>query len=73
MSKQKFLKIIENQRQGKKKQKFEGTFLDYVDLVKKDPSVVKTSHKRLYDALMKHGVQNMPDSDSRKKKIFDNG
>ena len=67
------LKEIEKQRKkSSSKKKFKGNFLDYVDLVKKDPSVVKSSHQRLYGAIEKHGVEKMPDSDSRKKKIFDN-
>ena len=67
------LKEIEKQRkQGSSKKKFNGTFLDYVELVKSDPSIVKSSHKRLYQAIINHGVEKMPDSDFRKKKIFDN-
>ena len=71
MSKQKFLKIIETQRRGKKKQKFEGTFLDYLDVVNKDPSVVQLAHRRLSTVIGNHGIEEMPDSDPRKRKIFD--
>ena len=40
------LKEIEKQRKlGKSQKKFEGTFLDYVELVKEDPSIVKSSHE----------------------------
>ena len=67
------LKEISKQREANsKKQKFDGNFLDYVDAVKKDPDIVKTAHKRLYDSIAKYGHENMPDSDARKKKIFDN-
>ena len=51
------------------KEKFSGNLLDYIELVQQDPSIVKSSHKRLYDALIHHGVNHMPDSDARKKKI----
>ncbi len=70
--KKELLKAIQDQRsESKKKEKFKGNLLDYIELVQQDPSIVKSSHKRLYDALVSHGVSNMPDSDSRKKKIFD--
>jgi len=69
--KKELLKAIQDQRsESKKKEKFSGTLLDYVELVQKNPNIVKSSHRRLYDALVAHGVSNMPDSDDRKKKIF---
>ncbi len=45
--------------------------MDYIEMVEKDPSVVKSAHKRLHDAIEEHGSYVMPDSDSRKFKIFD--
>ena len=67
------LKEIQKQRKKSKSQKkFSGNFLDYVEFIKDNPGVVKTSHKRLYDVLSGHGFKNMPDSDPRKTKIFDN-
>jgi len=67
------LKAIEKQRKkSKSKKKFKGTFLDYVDLVKHNPDVVKSSHQRLYQVITQHGVDKMPSSDPRKKKIFNN-
>jgi serine protein kinase len=66
------LKRIQNQRNNnQKKKKFSGNFIDYVEHVQKNPEVVKSAHKRLYEAVVKHGVKNMPDSNPRKKKIFD--
>ena len=70
--KKEFLEVIKTQREAGKKEKFEGTFLDYLELVQNDPSLVKTGHQRLYDALVKHGVESMPGSDPRKSRIFDN-
>ena len=67
------LNAIKEQRiDGKKKQKFSGLLPDYLELVEKDPDIVKTSHKRLYGAIVGHGVETMPDSDPRKSRIFDN-
>ena len=73
MAKQKneFLDLIQAQRNTKKKKKFKGSLLDYLDLVKQDPNITKLSHKRLYEAIVDHGVETMSETDSRKNKIFD--
>ena len=67
----KFLDLIKAQRSAKKREKFEGTFLEYLELVKENPDIAKTSHKRLCDAIESHGVNIMSDSDSRKNDLFD--
>lgn len=69
--KNELLKAIQEQRDTVKKAKFEGTLIDYMEYVKENPSVVKSAHKRLCEAIERHGVEPMPDSDPRKKKIFD--
>ena len=70
-TKKELLAAIKKQRkENEKKTKFEGNFMDYVEMVQKNPSIVKTSHRRLYDAIMSKGLHSMPDSDSRKQKIF---
>ena len=72
MSSQKneFLKIIQDQRKGKKKQKFSGNFLEYLDLVKEDPSIAKTAHQRLYRKITSHGVGEIDQSDPRFQSVF---
>ena len=70
-SKKDFLSIIKKQREKVKPEKFNGTFLEYLDLVSDDPTVAKHSHARLYDAIIDHGVSEMEDSD-RKRKLFNN-
>ena len=72
MSRKKFLDIIENQRKSKKEEKFEGNFLDYLELISKNPDIIKLSHKRLHDSITSSGVEVINDSDPRKRKIFDN-
>lgn len=66
-----FLDLIESHRSKKKKEKFKGTFLEYLDLVSDDPNLVKSAHKRLFDAITDHGVDLIPSEDPRKRKIFD--
>ena len=74
MAKQKdtnnFLDIIKDQRLKSKKDKFEGTFLEYLELVQEDPGIVKLAHKRLCDAIEEYGISEMSDDDSRKHKLF---
>ena len=68
-SKQKFLDLIKDQRKNKSVEKFEGTFLEYLELIEKNPKLIKSSHKRLYDVIVGHGVEEM-DDEVRKRKIF---
>ena len=69
--KQKFLDLIKNQRQKKSVEKFSGTFLDYLALIEKNPDLIKSSHKRLYDVLAEHGIEPLEDEE-RRRKIFGN-
>lgn len=43
-----------------------GSFEDYLDIVKKDPNVTRTSFQRLYDMVLSYGSENYRDN---KKKI----
>ena len=71
-TKEQLLKQIQSARESaSQNKKFSGNLMDYIDLVEKDPSIVKSSHKRLYEAIVERGVETMPDSDIRKHKIFD--
>lgn len=68
-----FKQIIENDRESKNKFKFEGTFLDYLEIVKENPDVAKLAHKRMYDIIMKKGYQVLkPEENPRVRKIYGN-
>jgi len=70
--KKQLLQQIKTQREESNKvKKFSGNLIDYVEIVEKDPTIVKSAHKRLHDAIEEHGSYIMSDSDSRKFKIFD--
>ena len=46
-----------------------GTFKDYIELLRKDPSPAKTAHSRVYDMIKSHGVE---DINGRKRyKVFE--
>ena len=66
-----FLSMIQKQRKASKKEKFRGTFLEYLDIVKKDPNTARLSHKTLCTAIEEYGISEMEDTDSRKYKLFD--
>jgi len=65
-----FLDIIKDQRLKSKTEKFKGSFLEYLELVRSNPDIAKLSHKRLCDALEAYGTSEMSDDDPRKHKLF---
>jgi len=54
-----FLNIIEKQRSKKKREKFKGTFIDYLSLIQDNPEYIKLAHKRLYDTIITNGVKTI--------------
>ncbi len=72
MAKKNFLDIIKKQRASKKKAKFSGTLLDYLELVKENPDIVKLAHKRLYESIHNQGVKTL-DIDSEGYRPIFNG
>jgi serine protein kinase len=60
----KFLDLIQKQRKKKKVKKFEGTFIEYLEMIKENPEKIKLSHKRLYESICNFGVETVDvDSD----------
>jgi len=70
-SKKQFLEIIKKNRNRVKPEKFNGSFIEYLELVNKQPDIIKSAHTRLYEAIKSHGVKEFEDS-SRKRKLFYN-
>jgi serine protein kinase len=68
-----FKKLIESDREKSDKFKFEGTFLQYLDIVKEKPMVAELAHKRMYDLIMKRGFEVLkPEENQRIRKIYGN-
>ncbi|MFZ5353075.1 MAG: PrkA family serine protein kinase [Bacillota bacterium] len=68
-----FKDLIENDRERRKKSKFEGTFIEYLDIIKKNPEIVKLAHKRMYDIIIQKGVKLLrPEETPRIRKIYGN-
>jgi len=55
MNRKNFLDAIKKQRKNNKKEKFKGTFLDYLDEVTSNPKLIQLAHKRLYKSINKEG------------------
>lgn len=68
-----FKEFIQSDRENKEKERFNGTFLDYLELVKKNPDIAKLSHKRLYDIIKSMGVETLKGEENHKiKRIYGN-
>ena len=68
-----FKEFILTDRESRNKEKFEGTFLDYLEVVKADPDIAKLSHKRVYDIIMSKGMKILKgDENPRIRKIYGN-
>ncbi len=65
-----FQKLIQNDREGRRKQIWKGTMLDYLEVARADPSVAKLSHKRLFEALMKPGSEEINLEENPRLKII---
>ena len=61
MSKNKFLDLIKEQRSKKTKEKFKGSFLDYLSLIEDNPEACDLSHRRLYKSIIKEETNNKLD------------
>jgi Putative Ser protein kinase len=68
-----FKALIEKDRDNRKKDNFEGTFLDYLQIVKEDPAIAQLAHKRMYNILIKSGMEILkPEENLRIRKIYGN-
>jgi len=65
--------IIRKDRQEREKEHFEGTFLDYTELLKKNPELAMLSHQRIYKLITKAGVEVVrTDEHPRLRRIYGN-
>lgn len=68
-----FKEMIEKDREIRKRQEFEGTFLEYLQIIKDNPQIVKLSHKRMYDIITSKGYEVLrPEENPRIKKLYGN-
>jgi serine protein kinase len=66
-----FEQMILADRSDREIKNWKGKFVDYLELVKKDPGLVKFSHARIYEVILKSGTTPVSDSaDSNLKRIY---
>jgi serine protein kinase len=66
-----FAKLIQEDREQRQQQQWHGTFLEYLELVKADPGLAKSAHRRLHDTIIGAGVSELnPENDARIERIY---
>lgn len=65
-----FIKQLEDYRSAEKKLTWQGTFKDYLDIVKKTPGVSQLSHARIYEMIKSAGMEEA--NNSKQYKFFIN-
>jgi serine protein kinase len=63
-------KRIEEHRTEKEKLAWTGTFVDYIELIRKQPSLAMTAHARVYEMIASHGI--VEEGGQRKYRFFEN-
>ena len=62
-SKDTFARIIQEDRAAHESKSWRGTFLEYLERVREDPTIPKLAHARLYDMIMRPGSEDILDTD----------
>ncbi len=66
-----FERMIREDRAAREDHRWSGTFLDYLELVREDPSIAKLAHARLYDMVSAPGSGDILETDDPKvKRLF---
>ncbi|MBB5173340.1 PrkA family serine protein kinase [Texcoconibacillus texcoconensis] len=64
------LQQIERHREEEESLKWEGTFAEYLEIVKQNPEVAQTAHSRIYNMIYDAGVEELEDG-RKHYKFFD--
>ena len=66
-----FEKLIQQDRATRDTREWRGTFLDYLERLKQEPSLTKLAHARMHEVIVKAGVHDIgEDADGRTKRLF---
>ena len=66
-----FRKLIQEDRETRKKSSWKGTMLEYLELIRVNPGLHKLAHKRLYDMINDQGMVEVDlEQNPRMKRIF---
>lgn len=61
-----FEDLIKSDRAARPAEEWQGTFLDYLDRIRENPSFTKLAHARIHDIILKSGVRDLKDTDDPK-------
>jgi serine protein kinase len=65
--------LIKKDRSERKHQHFEGTFLEYLEILKENPEIAQLAHQRLYHLITKPGVEVIKTEENpRLRRIYGN-
>src|SRR5437870_11027517 len=71
MDRPSFEQLIKEDRAARESKVWRGPFLEYLDLVREDPSVPKLSHARIFDNIMRSGTLDIQETDDpRVKRLY---
>src|ERR1700693_3241030 len=66
-----FERVIKQDRASRESKQWRGTLLEYLEIVKADPTFTKLSHARIYDLIIASGTRNIQDADDpRTKRLY---
>ena len=66
-----FAKMIREDRDQRQQQHWQGTFIEYLEKVKEDPSLANLSHRRLHDMITAPGVTEVnPENEPHTQRLF---
>ena len=70
-SKHEFERLIQEDRENRESKHWSGTFIDYLEKVRQDPSIVKHAHARIYDMIVQEGATDINETDDpRVSRLF---
>ncbi|WML35260.1 PrkA family serine protein kinase [Clostridium sp. OS1-26] len=68
-----FKELIEQDREKGRKDEFEGTLLEYLQIIKENPEVAQLAHRRMYNLITDPGVEILKSEENlRIRKIYGN-
>src|SRR5262249_17198822 len=71
MDRPSFEQLIKDDRAAQDLKAWRGSFLEYLDLVRDDPSIPKLSHARVFDTITRAGTHDIQESDDpRVKRLY---
>ena len=66
-----FKKIIDADREKRVRQSWSGTLMEYLEIIKQNPGIIKLAHQRLYDEMISQGVEEIAlDEHPKLRRLF---